>query len=344
MLFKTEPAVANIIPVTFYKASRLASRILRSDFHKNELCEMHIDPKTFETHIDEQVLSAFLMKNEVFMVDKLRHMNMLNTLACNIRDNDLFKIYLNPLLLLEMLDKEREAAELQSTAIGQWDLKHNSLVVCHQGNNMSPTTSTPAASTCMATPANDPIIPSDLTVGEKHVWILTILLVHHADHLLNGLFSTCLVNGASPAKLMRDTDQLRFTNIGNMLELKLYGWVIRFGFNDAHSAPFAIQEVLGATHTAPNMPLRVLTPSVQMRALLTDPDDLTIPITADVLAAAVTGNGHYYQQQSSKSVDRGCSCDSASAVNNFSHDEPSATLKRESSVSEFRNVFDSWKE
>ena len=366
MLFKTEPTVATIIPATFYKASVLASRILRSDFHKTLLCTMHFDPITLKPHIDEQVLSTFLTKNEIFMVDKIRHMNMLNARACTIREYDAFKIYLNPLLLLEMIDKEREAAELQTTGIDQWEdlmspmvekfdaitgdpvrRKHNSLVYSHQYNKLFPATTHAASSkkaskaTSLATPGStDPVVPSDLTVEEKHIWMLTILMVHEGDHLLNGMFSTYLINRRTPEKLMRDTDQLNFQDIGHMMELKLYGWVIQHGFDDTLPSPFAIQEILGATHTASNMPKRVITPSAQMRALLADPDDLTIPITADVLAATVTGNGYY--QQASKPVELGTR-NSASAVDDFVLELSPTALQGESLGSEYKNLFDSWK-
>ena len=305
MLFQTAPSIANIIPATYAKASRLASRILRSDFHISELCKLHIDPITLNHHIDEREITAFLLKNEVFVVDKIRHTNMLNHCAYTNQDYDAFKIYLNPLLLLEMIDKEREAAELQTTAIEQWEnlmsemvtkfdattgdpirRKHNSLVYSYQYNNTTTTTPTVPSNkvskaTTLSTPSSmDPIVPSNLTVEEKHIWMLTMLLVHHADQLLNNLFSTYLINKRTPEKFMRDTDQLPFHDLGHMMELKLYGWVISHGYNDILPAPYAIQEILGSTHTAPNMPKRIITPSIQMRALLANPDDLTIPITA----------------------------------------------------------------
>ena len=365
MLFQTEPSIVNIIPRTYSKASRLASRILRSDFHKKELCTMHIDPISLNPHIDDKVLSAFLMKDGVFMVDKIRHMNMFNRCACTNQDYDAFKIYLNPLLLLEMIDKEREAAELQTTDIDQWEdlmsemvtkfdattgdpirRKHNSLVYSYQYNNTTTTTPTVPSNkvskaTTLSTPSSmDPVVPSNLTIEEKHIWMLTMLLVHHVDQLLNNLFSTNLINKRTPEKFMRDTDQLPFHNIGHMMELKLYGWVISHAYNDILPASYAIQEILGATHTAPNMPKRILTPSIQMRALLASPDNMTIPITADVLSATATGNGYY--KQNCKVVELG-GHHSTSIIDGVMMDILPTAHKEESSGSKYKNLMDSWK-
>lgn len=222
--------------------------------------------------------------------------------------------------------------------------KHNSLVYSYQYNN----TTTPIApsnkvskATTISTPSNlDHIISSNLTVEEKHIWMLTMLLVHHVDQVLNNLFSTNLINKKTPEKFMRDTDQLPFNDIGHMMELKLYGWVISHAYNDILPAPYAIQEILGSTHTAPNMPKQIMTPSIQMRALLANPDDLTIAITADMLAATVTGNGYY--QQNSKVVELG-GHHSTSIIDDVMMDILPAALKEELSGSKYKNMMDSWK-
>jgi len=367
MLFKIEPNVTNLIPGMFGNACKLASRILRSEFHANELCSLHFNRKTSEPHIDERVLSAFLAKNEVLVLDKIRNMKMLGECACTERNYDPFKIYLNPLLLLEMIDREREAVELDIKSIDKWpDLTkpvlnpfddagdpvrrhHNSLVLCQQQQQLQqkqaklstaaagpPKKAAKTSGTATPSIGSAPIVPTDLSVDEKHTWMLAMLLVHHADHLLTGLFSSCLnEDGTTPEKMMRLTDQLPFTDIGHMMELQLYGFVIRHGFDDLAAAPFAIQKVLGATHTHASMPNYALTPSVRMRALFANPDDLSVPITSDVLAAAVTGDGFYKQQQTNKPIKFG-----SSNKNESSADDTILTVKQ---LSVCKNVFDTWK-
>ena len=118
-LFKVDPIVAELMPATMYPAFRLATKILRSDFHTDKFCSLFstVDQKP---HIDRETLTKLLSEDEIFLIDKIRFTECLDTCLTAIHDCDSWRIYFNPQLLLEMKDREREEQELKETPFEEW--------------------------------------------------------------------------------------------------------------------------------------------------------------------------------------------------------------------------------
>ena len=55
-------------------------------------------------------LDDIVLKDQLFVIDKIRSGPTLDARACTLRDFDCWRIYLNP----SMLDREREEAECHS--------------------------------------------------------------------------------------------------------------------------------------------------------------------------------------------------------------------------------------
>ena len=361
MLFKVEPRVACLLPPSFANASIIASKILRSSYHIKILCEMHKDHNG-ECHIEEATLTKFLARDEMFYIDKIRHLNQLNARAATIRNYDAFKIYFNPLLLLEMTDREHEENEIKLKPINTWpDLlepldgpyfdkgtkepirkHHNSLVYCHQSHTTCPPKAKSAKNSNKSTPAGPAaIVPTDMSVFEKDTLMQAILLVHEGDHLLNGLFSSVLINKETPPKKMRPMDSQPFSDIGHMVELQMYGWVIQHGYDDALPAPFAIQEILGAYHTAAGMDKFVLKPTAKMREFIANPA-ASPAIDSALLQLTPTSDAVFVQSSVAVAIGRKSSCEHDNTV------MPAATPTAEPAavpeLAQYKSVFDTWKE
>jgi hypothetical protein len=266
-LFRLSDNIGVIPTSTVIRAAILATRVLRSEVHTEAFCKLYPGPHS-GFHVNDKELQDLLQSNQIFLVDRIRVTSCMNRKSCTLKDYEPWKIFVNPLLLLEMMDRERESDKLVHS-IGDNQLApmkpfdengtrtsrcFNSLSFCAQraqveakGDTEAPTAkklrdahstaasreTSAAVSKCseiadvvagpgaaalgrkrrMSKEARVGLVPSGLSVVEKNVLLLTVLLVHEADHLLtNALSSQAAGPGsAPPARFFRDSDETAFT-------------------------------------------------------------------------------------------------------------------------------------
>lgn len=211
-------------------------------------------------------------------------------------------------MLLEMQDREREFLELENSG-SQWEdlydnlpeelldlsgkpirKRHNSLAYVQQKIN--------AISAAPPLKKNSkPLVPSKLNVIEKDTLMLTLLLVHGVDHLLNGIFSKVVKinDGKTPNKRMSEEHDTDFTDVGHMMERELYGFVIQHGFDDALPSPFAIHEILGSKHMISLYDKYILDITDALKQLLNFPNN-SIEINEALLKMTATSLTPFTQQ------------------------------------------------
>lgn len=312
-LFVVESSAQHLMPKSFDNAAVLASRIIRSEFHKLKLCSLFQvtqDDEEYEDHISMNDLTELVNKDDVFVVDKIRHLSYLDARACVLPDYDHSKVYLNPIMLVEMQDREREAEEMtdiEKNGLVWEDLygslpvnlldssgkpirkRHNSLVYAKQKLNASASLSPPMKK------SKPSLIPSRLSILEKDTLMLTLMLVHEADHLLNGLLSKEVkIKKLTPTKRKSAEHDKDFTDIGHMMEREMYGYVIQHGFDDALPSPFAIHEVLGSKHMLSSYDKNILDISPALKQLLSFPE-ADVEINEEVLKMKITSSTPFQQ-------------------------------------------------
>jgi hypothetical protein len=86
-------------------AKIIATALLRSSVYREKLVGL------WEDHMDANKLTELVQRNDLFVIDKTRRMNLLNAPSVTLTDYDPWKIYINSLLLLELQDTERESIE-----------------------------------------------------------------------------------------------------------------------------------------------------------------------------------------------------------------------------------------
>jgi hypothetical protein len=312
-LFKIDPTVLSIFPQdTTVAAAKVASKILRSDKHVLTFANLY-ETTRGEPHIDSSRLKALLQENEVFALDRIRLADGMNARAATYRDSDCWRIFFNPLLLLEMVDREREDEEFKRATewvdlIGyappfvmpeqlkkqgqmgaasepfsadrhRFSRQFNSIVFTQQ-KRITAASVEPATKKAKSAPGSS---PSTMTVKQKHVLMLILLLVHEAQHLLNRALSA-LVTGPKknlPPKAVVQGDP-KFSDVGHLMEKILYGSVIQHGYDDKYPANFAVCEVLGTRFQGGNCDHYILHPRPAFLHLLDHPDDEVL-ITDELL-------------------------------------------------------------
>jgi hypothetical protein len=234
-------------------------------------------------------------------------------------------------MLLEMIDRERESAEIDKnpTLITEEDQirplppftdisktvrssrRFNAIAYGVQGTQAKQKASTetktkdipperivePRGSKKRQSPVpkDPPLVPSDLTVLEKNILMLTLMLVHESDHVLNRALSNLLDDGTTdtPTKFMLLSDDTEFTDVGHMIERGLYGFVIHHAYDPHYKTPFGIHEILGTKLEKAPTKYLILRPSPDLRSLLTCDDPSQSTITQDLLAMEPTGPAAY---------------------------------------------------
>jgi hypothetical protein len=101
-LFTVEEIITGITPLSLHGAFGTSTKIIRSNIFKNKLVGL------FDDHMDLVKLGELVDKDDLFVVSKIRETEFLNAASISLKSRDPWKIYLNPLLLLEMQDLERE--------------------------------------------------------------------------------------------------------------------------------------------------------------------------------------------------------------------------------------------
>lgn len=351
-LFHIQPGQEYLFPTSFTNAAFLATAILRSTFHTDTFCQLY-SKEDGAHHIDKKTLESVLSKNEIFMVDKIRRLEFIDKRACTIPEQDPFKIFMNVCLLLEMKDREKEQTELELKPLEVWpdvlimqpfwklenayelNTGHdctffNSLVYIAQSENKTQRAekynkkdyaldweskrveddTNPGAKRAKTELSK----PSTMSVTQKNVLMLTILLVHEAEHLLLLGISAVLVHGKPPPKKFTPFDSHYFTDVGHLMERHLYGYSIGHAYSEHWPAAFAIDEVLGSLHQQSDGLQYVLQPVPAFLALLDKPyryrcdshQQDEIEITREVIALEPTGSGAFIQPKQKIKASTSC--------------------------------------
>ena len=327
-LFKLDQQKVLTVPQSLFRAMELATLIIRSDSHKAVLTNLFECKDTKEPHINPTDLSTLVDQNGIINIERIRETVYMDARACAIRKYEPWTVYLNPMMLLEMIDREREAAELAAdpslmtdnqirpippftdvTNTVRSSRRFNAIAYGQQGaltKKKAPSNKKEEAlperimesrgakkkERPPPVPRDPPLVPSGMTVQEKNTLMLTLMLVHETDHILNRALSTLLEDGntETPSKFMQMSDDTAFTDIGHMIERGLYGFVIHHAY-DPHS--FGIHEILGTMLEQAPTKHMILKPSAGLRSLLTCNDPRQSEITKDLLAMEPTGPAAY---------------------------------------------------
>ena len=225
--FSIDPSCAHIVPDSLTNAIRVATHILRSEHHKTILISLYDDHGPH--HIDLNSLTALVNQNGVVSINKIRLTGFLHARAVVMKEYDPWTILLNPLLLIEAQDREREDGE-QADFVGEdllcnaqpfGDLTKtkrnaprpfNQLAFVQQMEKAFPTNK----ATCIADKKRKArdyaeaffvkrastkaptfltldtlnVLPSDMSVHEKNTLMLTILLLNKAHHIISHALSS----------------------------------------------------------------------------------------------------------------------------------------------------------
>ena len=337
VLFQLDDRVVDYVPNSMLTAMKLATKILRSNVQIKTFCELY-QCKDGSNHIDITELTQVISQNGLIKVDKIRSMPSLNSRACALRNFDPWKVYFNPLMLLEMHDRELDEQNLQNTSIDAWEdltiplgsawkaghssstsssssvpqepvdvRNYNSLAFAHQllaahqqkqdsariaaeeadaqlqqqmeerfialeqsGRSLRPRPEPPQKKARTDPP--EQFTPSKLTVFQKNVTMLTVLLVHESNHLLNFALSKIVKEkGETPEKKFAKSDSSKFSDVGHLMERSLYGYSIQHGYDPLVAHPFAIDEILGMKEQT-KVDKFVLEPCARFLAMIDNPD------------------------------------------------------------------------
>jgi hypothetical protein len=308
-LFVEDQRLSDVAPSSLEAAKLAASKILRSDVYKNAI--VNIFGKD-QPHMDKEKLDVLLVQNEIFTIDRTRTMESLNARACTMRQFDCWRIYLNPLLLLEMKDRELELKELQDNpnwihtkdmigilgpfhedgSIAKRD-KFNSLLRIHQLEQVT------------ESPSNKKPKLEEPNILENNKLLLTILLVHECSHLLNYLFSNLIDRSTSklqitPSKAYpRNYDERGsfgklFKDFGHMVEKEIFGFVIHHVINPHFQTPFGIHRIIGCENER-TKDGHVLVLNSKFQALLDDREEVEINCETLLLTPTVQFLGEQVQ-------------------------------------------------
>jgi hypothetical protein len=323
-LFNVDERCEYICPTTIEIALVLATKIVRSAVFQFTLCNMFIIEG--KPHIDQEILQSLLNRDNLFIVDKIRNLNQLDSRACTMRAYDPWRIYFNPIMLIEMRDREYDEHQLLENN-DQWEdlmspnppfqsnllpttgqRRHNSLVFIRQYRNIAQQQNAKKDRNMSKSKrqkhnesAEFTITPSSLNVLEKHIIMLTLMLVHEACHLLNGALSDIMdkdehgvSHDTTPQKTMKPSDTTPFQDIGHMMELKLFGFVIQHGFSDELPHPFAIDEIIGCNHEI-DVAGKILEPHPSLLAYIRQATD-DVEISQDILQFTPTSDAKWFQK------------------------------------------------
>lgn len=247
-------------------------------------------------HIDKEQLKSVLSNSEIFTVDKIRSLQNLYVSACTMHECDPFKIFLNVGLLIEMKDREKEEVALVTKPIIDWpslltnptfwtdatstqlntahvNADFNSLVFTAQISGFvtesevaGEGTGDVRAGRKRKTPDHggsskvlkaEAPVPSSMTVTQKNTLMLTVLLVHHAEHLLFHGLSAVRTLGSTRKMKFRPDDPAHFTDLGHLMERHLYGYSLQHVCNELWPTAFAVDDVLGSVQQEHPTPLIV---------------------------------------------------------------------------------------
>lgn len=135
-----------------------------------------------------------------------------------------------------------------------------------------------------------------MSVYQKNVTMLTVLLVHEADHILNFAFSSVVKKkGMTPHRKYELTNERKFTDVGHLMERSLYGFSIQHGYDGLVAHPFAIDEILGMKEEV-GVSKYILRPCDIFLQMISNPEHKGGAITLDTLRFAPTSGVAYEQR------------------------------------------------
>lgn len=295
LLFFRSPNLVTA-PTALTEAMRVATLILRSDAYKSTLRSLNTDCAS----ITDEILTTTLDRANLFEIDRIRS-NGFDSRALVFRNVAPWTIFMNPLMLLEMMDREREAlVDIRGITdlindLAPFDTNNepsrrnfNSLAfIAQREAAAAPSRHLKKQKTDADTPSTAP-----LTINEIHTLILTILLVHKSSNLLSFNLSPAIRAAGStyktPIKVYQSN--LKVEDLGHQLEKELFGFVIEHCVHALFSNPFTIHSIIGCASTDFNNNGYVVVPSNQLRTLLTSTDP-TINISKDMLTLQAMENG-----------------------------------------------------
>lgn len=316
-LFKLDQQKVLTVPQSLFRAMELATLIIRSDSHKELLTNLFEGTDTKEPHINLTDLSALVDQNGIINIERIRDTVYLDARARTIPKYDPWTVYLNPMMLLEMIDREQEAAKLaadpslmtddqmrpippftDATKTVRSSRRFNAIAYGQQqalAQEKAPSNKKEEAERLPPVSRDPPLKPSGMTVLEKNTLMLTLMLVHQTDHILHRALSTLLEDGSTetPSKFMQLSDDTAFTDVGHMIERGLYGFVIHQACDPYYQTPFGIHEILGTILEKAPTKHMILNPSADLRSLLTCVDPRQYKITKDLLTMEPTGPAAY---------------------------------------------------
>lgn len=118
-MFHIDDNVAAIVPRSMHVAIKLATSIIRSKLHTKTFCGLYKDEDGSD-HVHSAALERFVERDDVFAIDKIRAMGYLNRRAITMHTLDPFRVFVNPLMLLEMKDREYDEGQLQGIGVEDW--------------------------------------------------------------------------------------------------------------------------------------------------------------------------------------------------------------------------------
>lgn len=203
-LFAFDDRVKAILPRSAFTAVRLATSILRSKPHADLFCSLYTT-RAGKPSLDCSHLAELVAKEHLITIDKIRHMAVIGADAVSSQP---FRVHLNPLMLLEMQDRELDDEKGTNKRSASSLYQHPGPVkrARSEGNKEHQDEDEEE---------DEEAAPSTMTVFQKHVTMLTVLLVHHCDHLL---FAALGRGIKPPAKKFIPTDNTKFTDVGHLME------------------------------------------------------------------------------------------------------------------------------
>eukprot|EP01032_Pedospumella_encystans_P009872 gene9872-11586_t len=328
--FSIDPSCAHIVPDSLTSAIRLATHILRSEHHKTILISLYDDHGPH--HIDLNSLTALVNQNGVVSINKIRLTGFLHARAVVMKEYDPWTILLNPLLLTEAQDREREDGE-QPDFVGE-DLlcdaqpfedltktkrnpprPFNQLAFVQQmerkadkkrkARDYAEAFFVKRASTkapTFLTLDTLSVLPSEMSVQEKNTLMLTILLLNKAHHIIShalGSFHS-KPNQPLPAKIFSHAEGIDslFDDVGHLMERHLWGFCIGHAGEPHAPTPFGIHEIIGTLWQNKGKK-SILVASAPLRALLNNPYVTPMPpVSAELLRLSPTSGGEFTQKAS----------------------------------------------
>jgi hypothetical protein len=310
--FHVHDSCAHLATASLHNAMVLATEILRSDFNKQAFVSLYNSlTSNNHNHIDIEELTAIVNKNEFISIKRIRpsYYTGMDARAVVLSDDDPWSVFLNPLLLLETQDREREAQELPDL-VGvdllqdqQTPRPFNQLAYVQQREKvvaLPQPKMTPITDSRLMFIDNLELVPSGMTIIEKNTLFFTVLLLHEAHHLINRALSSHLQgpNTILPLKLFCDSDSLdcMFSDVGHFMERIVWDFCISHAGEPQAPTPFGVHEIIGTKYQNKGKK-SILTATPSLRALLNNPNVHPFPaITAELLHLHPTSAGAFTQK------------------------------------------------